>query len=180
MNKKSIATGNLFLFIIVAFISVIILGCFLYAYNIVTFSLLESNVGGAGAVNLTDATEKTMGKINTAMLSHANLISIMFLFGMAFALIFAAYITRDRSPAIFLVVDILIILFAYILAVYISNAYETVLNSMPFKSIFITNLSLATSFLLNLPRITVIIGALIMIVSYAAIPKTKEEEVAGY
>lgn len=177
INKKGVATKNLFLFIILSFLVIIILGLFLYAYNVITISLLTTNVGGAGAVNLTEATENTIGKINTAMLTHANVIAIIFLFAMAFALIFAAYLTRDESPAIFFVVDLLIIIFAYILAIYIANAYEGVLVSLPFQSIFVENLSMASSFLLALPRITLIIGALIMIVSYAAIPKVKEEEV---
>ncbi len=179
MNKKGIATTNLFLFIVLAFIIIILLGVFMYAYNVITMSLLTTDVD-VGAVNLSEATGDTMGQINTAMLSQGNVIAIIFLFAMAFALIFVEYFTRDKQPSIFIVIDILVILFAYILAVYISNAYERILTSVPFSSIFISNLSMATSFLLRLPKITLIIGAIIMIVSYAAIPKTKEEEVAGY
>lgn len=180
MDKKGIATENIFLFIIVAFIAILIIGVFLYSYNAITNAFLDSGVEMAGQVNLTNATEATIGKINTAMLNQANVISIIFLFAMVFAMFLVAYVTRDKSPAIFFVLDILIISFAYILAVYISNAYETVLGSIPFQSIFITNLNLATTFLLRLPEITIITGVIIMIISYSAIPKTKEEEVAGY
>lgn len=179
-NKKGTATANIFLFIILAFIAIILIGTFLYTYNIITESLLTSDVKMVGQVNLSNATGSTLGQINTAMLSKANVVSIFFLFGMVFALIFVAYITRDENPAIFFVIDVLVIIFAYILAVYISNSYETVLSSLPFSSIFTTNLNYATSFLLLLPKITLIMGIIIMFVSYAAIPKTKEEEVAGY
>lgn len=179
-DKKGIATANIFLFIILAFIAVIVLGIFLYTYNAITTSFSDSGVEMAGQVNLTNATQSTIGKINTAMLNQANVISIIFLFAMVFAMFIVAYLTRDKSPAIFFVLDILIIIFAYILAVYISNAYETVLNSLPFQSIFISNLNLASTFLFQLPKITLIVGVIVMIISYSAIPKTKEEEVAGY
>ncbi len=175
MNKKGVALRNIFVFLIMALLIVILLGTYLFAYNAITVSLLTSGATSVGAANLTEATEDTLGQINNAALTHTNVIAIMFLFAMAFSLIFAAYLTRDQVPAIFFVVDLLIIIFAYILAVYISNAYERVLESIPFPEIFITNLSMATSFLLRLPKITLIIGAIIMIVSYAAIPKSKEE-----
>lgn len=179
-NKKgSIATANLFLFIILAFVVVLLFGTFLYCYNAITTSLLTAPVE-VGAVNLTEATEKTMGQINTAMLKHANIVAIFFLFAMVLAMFLLAYLTRDENPSIFFVLDILIIIFAYILAVYISNSYETVLGSLPFSSIFTTNLNYATSFLLLLPKITLIVGVITMIIAYSAIPKTKEEEVAGF
>ncbi len=179
-TKKGVATANIFPFIILAFIAILVFGIFLYTYNAITNSFLNSGVEMAGQVNLTNATQNTMGKINTAMLNQANLISIIFLFAIVFAMFIIAYLTRDKSPAIFFVLDLLIIIFAYILAVYISNSYETILNSIPFQSIFISNLNLATTFLLQLPKITVIVGVITMIISYSAIPKTKEEEVAGY
>lgn len=180
INKRGMATANLFLFIIVAFIVVLVLGTFLYAYNTITSALLDSGVDAVGQVNLTDATEKTMGKINTAMLSNANIVAIFFLFAMVMAMFLVAYMTRDENPAIFFAIDILIIIFAYILAVYITNSYEMVLEALPFSSIFTTNLNYATSFLLLLPKIVLITGVITMIISYSAIPKTKEEEVGGY
>ena len=178
MNRKAQATSNLFPLIIIGFLFVILIGTFLYSYNVITTSLLEANPD-MGSVNLTDATEKTMGQINTAMLNHANLVSIFFLFALVISTFLLAYVTRDSNPAIFFVVDILIIIFAYILAVYISNSYETVLAQLPFSTLFVTNLNYATSFLLALPKIVVITGVITMIISYSAIPKTKEEEVLG-
>lgn len=180
MNKRGVATANLFLFIILAFVVVILLGTFLYIYNTITTSLTDPSIASAGAVNLTAAAEDTIGQINTSMLNYANVIAIFFLFGMVIAMFLLAYVTRDSNPAIFFVIDILVIIFAYILAVYISNSYETVLASIPFNIFFTNNLNYATSFLLLLPRITAITGVITMIISYSAIPKTKEEEVAGF
>ena len=117
-NKRGIATEHLFLFIILAVIAVIVIGTYLYSYNAIVDGILDSGVEMAGQVNLTNATMNTMGQINTAMLNYSNIIAIFLLFGMVFAMFIVAYITRDENPAIFLVIDIIVVIFAYILALY--------------------------------------------------------------
>ncbi len=179
MNKRGQATSNLFLVMVLGFLFVILIGTFLYTYNTLTVSLLTTTAN-TGQANLTEITENTLGKINNSMLNHANLVSIFFLFALVLSTFVLAYVTRDSNPAVFFVIDILVMIFAYILAVYLSNSYEIVLESLPFSSIFITNLNYATSFLLNLPKIVLITGVITMIISYSAIPKTKEESVAGF
>ena len=44
MNKKGIAITNIFLFIVVSFIIIILLGVFMYSYNVITDSLLTTDV----------------------------------------------------------------------------------------------------------------------------------------
>lgn len=178
-NKKGLANNWLFFFVIMGFLIIILLGIFLYTYDTITTSFLNQG-GMVGQVNLTVATESTMGKINTGMLNQANIFSILLLFGMAFGLIFGAYLTRHEHPLIFFVVDIIILIFAYIIATYISNTYETVITAIPFSSIYINNMNYASTFILKLPLITTILGVVIMIVSYAGIGANKEEEVAGF
>lgn len=170
--------GLIFL-IVAAFIGIILLGIYIYTFNTVTTSLLEQNVE-VGAVNLSTATSNTLGQINNALINNGNIIGAAFLFGMVIGLIVAAYLTRKRNPAIFFVVDFILIVFFYIFSTYIANAYETTLAAIPFASTYTGIMPLASSFVLNLPLITVITGALVMLVSYAAIPSTKEEEVAGF
>ena len=84
------------------------------------------------------------------------------------------------GEGIFFIFEILILIFVYILATYISNAYETTLSAIPFSSIYTTNLNYATTFILKLPLIVTITGVIMMIIGYAGIPKTREEEVAGF
>lgn len=178
-NKKGLANSWLFFFIIVSFLVVILLGIFLYTYDTITTSLIDQG-GMVGQVNLTVATQSTMGKINSGMLNQANIFSILLLFGMAFGLIFGAYLTRHEHPLIFFVVDIIILIFAYIIATYISNSYETVITALPFSTIYTSNMNYASTFVLKLPLITTILGVVIMIVSYSGIGANKQEEVAGF
>ena len=83
------------------------------------------------------------------------------------------------NPTVFFVIDFIILIFAYILAVYISNSYETLLLFLPFKDLIITNMPQSSRFLLLLPKITLITGAITLIITYAGIPRTKEEEIVG-
>ncbi|KKN11231.1 hypothetical protein LCGC14_1028620 [marine sediment metagenome] len=180
-NKKAqVQTKSLFEFMIVAFLIIIIIGIFLYTHDVIVTNLLSPSLESAGQVNFTQAVLDTMGQINTAALAQANIIGIMILFSMSISLIFVAYLTRDENPSIFFVIDLIVIIFAYILAVYLANSYEIVIGSIPFSTIFTSNLSFSTAFLLLLPRMVVILGAIIMIVSYAAIPRRREEEIAGF
>jgi len=178
-NKKGSVRMGMILLIVASFIGVILLGIFVYAFNTITTGLLSQNVM-VGAVNLTNATSDTLGQLNNAINNNANLIGAAFLFGMVIGLIAAAYLTRKRNPALFFAIDFILIIFFYILATYMANAYETTLAAMPFASTFTDTLPLASSFVLNLPLIVIITGALVMLVSYAAIPQTKEEEIAGF
>ncbi len=180
LDKRGIATFGMPEFIVLAFVSVILFGSILYASGILTDALLNPNLNNAGQVNFTEAVENTVGKVNTGMQSGGGLVSLFILFGMVISMILNGYLTREQYPAVFMVVDIIIIIFTYILAVYVRNSFETVLGKLPFTEIFTNNLNLSTQFMLLLPKIVVVTGVLVIIFSYSSVPKSKEEEVAGY
>lgn len=178
-NKRGVILGEIFAFLVFAFVFILILGSFLYIYATVNLALTGTDIS-AGQVNLTNESINTIGKINTGLLNSADLIGLLFLFGMVIAMVVNGFVNRNNNPKVFFVIDFLILLFAYILAVYISNAFETVLGSLPFESLLIENLGGSVMFMLSLPKITLITGAITLILTYAGIPKTKEEEVGGF
>lgn len=179
MNKKGVVMFGMLILIVGSLIGIILLGLWIYTFDAITGGILEQNIM-AGQVNLTNATQLTLGKLDNALLQNANLIGGAFLFGLILGLIIAAFLTRDKKPKVFWIVDFIILILFYIIAVYISNAYETILEAIPFATIFTVNMSLPSSFLLNLPLITAIVGGIVMLLSYAAIPRTQEEQVAGF
>ncbi len=178
-DKRGISAIGLFEFMVTAFIIIIIIATLLYAFGIIDGELTGGNII-AGGSNISNDSANTVGKINTAFLNTADLIGILFLFGMVIAIILTGFLTRERHPAVLFIIDIIIIIFAYILAVYISNSFETVLGILPFTDLIASNLNNSSRFLLLLPKITLITGALTLIVTYAGIPKTREEDVAGF
>jgi len=69
----------------------------------------------------------------------------------------------------------------YIVAVVISNSYETLLNaSVGVISQFEGSMPKTSNFLLHLPRYVVIIGAVAMILFYSTIPKRENEQEINY
>lgn len=178
-NKKGIVLEDTFTFIIMSFVFIIILGTFIYIFGVIDTSLSGGNIM-AGQVNFSNESANTIGKLNTGLINAGDLIGILFLFGMVIGMILSGYVNRNSTPAIFFIVDFLIMIFAYIMAVYISNSYETILGILPFADIFISNLGNSSRFLLLLPKITLVATAITLIVTYAGIPRTKEEEVAGF
>ena len=173
MNKKGqFVLKDLFTFLVVSLLIVIIIIFMLYVFVQVD-TALSGNIM-AGQVNLSNESANTIGKITTAFLSNADLIGILFLFGLVLAIMLNGFLTREMNPTVFFVIDFIILIFAYILAVYISNSYETLLLFLPFKDLIITNMPQSSRFLLLLPKITLITGAITLIITYAGIPRTKE------
>ncbi len=179
MNKKGQTTVDLFVLIAVSFAFVLILGSFLLFYSTIDDAFQGNLV--AGEVNLTEASDNTIGKVNDAFFSKADLIGIFFLFAVIFSIMLSGFVMRNSTSKLFFMVDFLIIIFAYILAVYISNAYETILAVIPFSDLIIANLNNTSRFTLFLPQITMVVGFITMILTYAGIPRSRDEaEVAGF
>lgn len=178
-NKKGFALEGVFETLVVSLVFVLILGVLLYAFGVIDTSITGENLV-VGGTNISNDSANTIGKINTAFLDNADLIGLLFLFGLILALMINGFLTREENPPLFFIIDFLLIIFAYILAVYISNSYETILNVLPFNDVLIANMGNTNRFMLLLPKITVIAGVITMIVTYTGIPKTKEEEIAGF
>jgi|TARA_Y100000310_G_scaffold97876_1_gene95533 hypothetical protein len=174
-DKKGQGTSGLVEFMITCFMIIVTIGFFVYAFNLITTSISIDQL--AGQVNLSSATADTLGQINTAILDKINLIGVMILFGLVLAMMINAYFTRETVPKLFIVVDILLIILTYILSTYIANTYETIIALEPFSSFFLQNLEDPSRFLLNLPEMVVVVGVLIMIITYIGLPRTLREEV---
>jgi len=179
MIKKAQTTVPIFTLITVAFVFAIILGTFAYFFGIVNSSFDNNLI--AGQVNVTNASAQTVGLINNAFLDSADLLGIFFLFGVVFSILIAGFMMRDSTSKLFFMIDFFLIIFGYILAVYVSNSYETVLAVLPFSDLIIANVGNTSKFVLLLPQITVVTGFITMILTYSGIPKLKSgPEVAGF
>lgn len=178
-DKKGQAVMQLFSLIVVALVLVIIVGTYLFFFDIVDTAFQGDIM--AGSVNVTNSSDITFGQVHDAFFTGADLLVILFLFAQVIAIVIAGFITRDQTPKVFFMVDFLLILMAYILAVYISNAYESILGSLVFANLIGSNLGISSTILLFLPTITVVTGFLTMIVTYSGIPRRRDEsEVGGF
>jgi len=161
-------------FIVVAFIMVMLLGTLIYFSDQINSALIGTNIVTNNDINISDYTADTVGRVTNAFLNNADLIGVFFLFGMILAIMFAGYLARNTKLPIFFAVEILVTVIFYILAVYISNAYEQVLGQLPYTDLMAQYLNNTSMLVLNLPLITAVVAVIMMILSYSAIP-TRED-----
>lgn len=124
MNKKG-AFVDLFLFMIIAFIILIVSAVFIYLGNRANTQLHETLDGKMfGDVNGTEIVSQTVGK--TAQTYHALYwISILLMVGMILSIFIGSYMVTTRP--VFFIPYFIIMIIAIIVAVVMSNAYETVI-----------------------------------------------------
>lgn len=179
MNNKAQTTVSLPALIAVSLVLVIVLGAFGFFFQTVD-EALAGNVM-AGQVNATNASDQTIGRISDSFLDAADLLGIFFLFGVIFSIIISGFLNRNSTNKLFFMIDFVIILFSYILATYISNSYELILNLLPFKGLVVANLGNTSRFVLFLPVITIVTGFITMILTYGGIPRSRDDaEVQGF
>lgn len=172
-NKKGFVNIFLIMFVLLAFLGIVLLGVVVLFMDILDDSLdvdLEM-----GSVNLRDANAATIGQVADGFNVNADFMGIGLIFGMIIGMIGSAYILRGQFPRLFIIVDILVILVSYIIAVYLAGTFDTLINSTTILNIYEVNMNNSSTFILNLPNIVGIVGVLVMIFSYIPFPKSQSE-----
>jgi hypothetical protein len=178
-NKKGQSTIYIFLFIFIVFFLGLFLGLALYGFNLVD-EVFDRDIA-IGQVNLSEINADTFGKMNDAFVDSADTIGVILVLGMALLMIINAYALGDKYPKLFFIVDVLILVFIFITAVYLSQTYDTFINSADIFDLYVDDLPRTSTFVLNLPAIVGTLGALIMIFSYIGIRRDERSpEVGGY
>lgn len=174
INKKGLSTIGIFPFIFYFFFIAIFLGITILIFNSVSEGL-DHDVY-IGQVNLAEINNQTFRQFEIALTDKADMLGIVLLLGMCLMLFMNAFLTGRNYPKLFMIIDIFIIIFAFILAVYISQIYETFINSTDILTdIYINNIPNASKFILNLPLIVSTLGVIIMILTYSQMNRKERE-----
>lgn len=172
-NKKGSSVIWGFIIIFVALLFSIFLGVTVYVFNLMTETLGQDT--DIGQVNLKNVTDNTFGQINTGMINNADTIGILFLLGMCMLMMFNGYYLGSKNPKLFFVIDIFLLALFFIPSIYVSQMYETFINSTDlFSNTYINIIPKVSKFMLNLPVIIGTVGVITMILSYAGIRKDDE------
>ncbi len=174
-NKRGFVTLEIFIFIFTILIWIILLGIF----GLIS-SLIDTNLDidvEVGQVNLGNITQQTFGQINAGLIVNLDILGYIIIFGLILNMFVSAYLFRGKNPRLFIIIDIVLLVFAYILAVYVSNTYEILINSTSLLNIYINNMAKSSTFLLRLPTFVSIIGVVMMVLSYAGFPRDTEKEI---
>ena len=182
-NKKGVqgpVTIQLFFFVIIAFLGIVFWGLYVFAFDTITSNIaVDVDVGN---VNLKNVTDSTMGQINVALGLNADILGVIVLLMMSVMMMLNGFFLGKNNSRLWIVGDIFIIVFVFIMAVYVAQVYDTFINSTTLLDVFINDLPKSSKFILNLPIYVATIGVLIMIVSYSAINNTQrgQSNVLGF
>lgn len=166
------------------FILIMIIGVFLAAIIFLLVGITTTNMNEAldqdidlGQVNLRDVNAQTFGKFNEMVVVNSDWWGISLIMGMILGLFLSSYILRNRFPKWGLILDIFIILFAFLISLYISSSYQALLDALALtgETFLETTTPKTSMFILNMPIFVVIIGVVMMILFHSSIPKRSEE-----
>lgn len=161
-NKAQMQTFNIFTFMIVGFMAVLLFAGLIYVMGLIndvfhTVGLQnEANAGKPGYTNMTLAADNTFGKVNSSI-KGLRLVAFSLIFSLIVGNILVNALVKVH-PAFFFVY-VLIVMLAVFLAVPISNAYENILNSGIYNN-ELFNFTGSNWILLHLPPIVTVLGLL--------------------
>jgi len=175
-NKKGGFT-DLFIFMIVAFVLVLFSGVFIYITGEATSEMRE-NFGKMNNLN-TNATQVLDSTLGSGVASFQALywISIFLIFGMIIAIFIGSYMVTTKP--VFFIPYLFVVIIAVIVAVAMSNAYETLASNTTLASTFAGFIG-SNWILAKLPIIISIVGIAGGIIMFARMGKREEQGYYGY
>lgn len=151
MNKRG-ALSDLFVWIIIGFITLIFFGIWIYGHNLLTNELVA--VTTTGDINVSAAAQATFGAINASMpLLHT--VSFVIFFGLGLSILVSNFLVRTHP--VFFIVYLMFVVAAIILGAYVSNSYDTILANDIVGSTF-QEFTASNFIMANLPIWATVIG----------------------
>lgn len=168
-DQKGMTTFQVLGFVFFAFFIVVFLGVYAYALDIFNTQMLDlgAQIGFVGEVNFSQNYNDTLRAAVESQIDTADNVGIAVLLGMSIVMMIVGF-KASHSKRLWILMDLFIMLIAFIVSVYLSSTFELYINTDPnLFSIYSVNLDKSSTFILNLPIYVPIIGALIMILTYA-------------
>ncbi len=155
----------LIVLIFLGFFGILMMGIFVYGANLIdqTFSSIDVTIGDQ---NFTEVYDETLGRGINVFLDGADNYGLALLLGMVLLMAITSYTFSERQK-IWIVAEFVILIIAFILAVSIQGAYNTVINSSTtLLNIYSIDLIKSSKFILNLPIIIPVVWSFIVIITY--------------
>ena len=179
-NKKGVVTFGLIILIGVGFLLMIVLGITVWSFTIVDglFSKIDFDVGNT---SFNDTYDQILRPgITSFTTTMPAIISTGVLLGMILSLMIVGYQSK-KIGKLWILLDIAIIIVAEAIAATVSSGFVSFINYNPeLLSIYSNNLSSGARYIINLPTIIPISGALIMLVTHLTTRKKEEQEASKF
>ena len=155
-------------------------GILYFSADVVDSSFTAIGDLSIGGIDFNQTYQNTLGIGISASKNTITTASIGLLLGMVVVMMLMGYFLRGTNR-LWIILDLFIILVAFITAVYLSRSFDTFINlNSDLFSIFSNDLETSSRFVLNLPFVIPIIGVLIMLVTYATGRKKEEPNVLSF
>jgi len=180
LQDKKGGMTDLFIFMIIGFVLVVILGVMMYIGNETAKQLHESmddmDIGDGRGNNASAVIDQTIGVTNGSFKAFY-WISVMLLFGMIIAIWISAYMVTTKP--IFFIPYIFLVIIAVIVSVAMSNAYGMIIVDDTLSSTF-AGFTGANWFMNNLPMVITIVGFIGGIIMFSRMGSREENVYNGY
>lgn len=177
MRNKKGAFTDLFLFMIIAFVLVVMCAVMLYMTTTVGSDIREKigemDLVGDGNKNATQVYDDTLG-YTVEQFKSLYWISIFLIFGMIFSIWIGSYLVTTKP--IFFIPYIFILIIAVIVSVGISNAYEIIAQDPTLASTFAGFLG-ASFIMAKLPMVVTVVGVIGAIIMFVRMGSASEQVV---
>ena len=178
-NKKG-GFSDLFIFMIFAFVIVLISVVWIYLSGLTEERLQETmgdmDLHDTQGNNASQVITNTMGATATSFLA-LQWITVFLIGGMMLSILIGSYLVTTKP--IFFIPYLFIVIIAIVVAVPMSNAYETLMNTEMLAPTFL-GFTGANWIMLNLPVWIAIIGITGGIIMFSRLGKGEEEQFNGY
>ena len=173
MNKAGkLNTLMIFVLIFLGFIGAIMMGIFVYGGNLVeqTFGSIDIIIGNQ---NFTEVYDETLGQGINAFLNGADEYGLGLLLGMIILMAIVSYSFQEKRKT-WIVLEFVILIVAFIFAVMLQGAYNTIINSSStLLDIYSVDLIKTSKFILNLPIIIPIVWSFMVILVYGVFKRPR-------
>lgn len=167
MDKKGMSLIPLIAYVFLAFFIVLFLGVLLYGLGLFDDAMLGFNVVINGQ-NFTEVYQQTTQQGINAIFAIADVSALALLLGMILVMMIVGYYWGDESKRLWIIMDLFIIIVAFVISVYLQNYFIDFINSQGFvdSTVFTVDLAKSSRVIARLPYFVPIAGILIMIVTY--------------
>ncbi|KKM06193.1 hypothetical protein LCGC14_1746430 [marine sediment metagenome] len=165
INKKSQTIFQLFVWLAIGFVLVIMLALFNFSFNLITGTL--QNVTSTNSfANISEGVDATFGQINPAMQRAHHTYAFVTIFMLAISIFITNFLIKVNP--VFFVAYIFVVITAVIVSVILSNQYEILMTSSLLGGT-ISEFTAASWIMLQLPIWTSVVGIIGAVFLFAGI-----------
>ena len=178
MDKRGMALLPLIAYVFFAFFVVVFVGMGIYGLTIFDDAMTSVDITISG-YNFTEVYEETTGLGVNAMIDLSDITATAILLGMIIIMMIVGYYWGDEKKKLWMILDLFIIIIAFVISVYLQGYFLDIIigDEIIDPTIYTDILPKSSRLLAYLPYSVVIIGILIMIVTYS-LAKRKSESVS--